>query len=110
MTTAVASLLVVLALLAGCGQPATPSAPAATDLASAPPHERPSFEAFGFIGPGVTIQDVFLRVGPPDGDIGSGIHVYVYRLTDGSELLVGSTDGTSILYVRRGDAVIYQRE
>jgi hypothetical protein len=56
------------------------------------------------------MQDVIGRVGPPDKDIGSGIHVYVYRLLDGSEILVGSSDGASILYVRRGDAVIYQRK
>jgi hypothetical protein len=99
-----------IGVLAGCGEPASRDAVEATAPHSAQPLHRRSVEAFAFVGPGVTMQDVIGRVGPPDKDIGSGIHVYVYRLLDGSEILVGSSDGASILYVRRGDAVIYQRK
>jgi hypothetical protein len=37
--------------------------------------------------------------GTPDGDIGSGIHIYVYNLTDGSVVWIGH-NGTDLLYAR----------
>jgi len=30
--------------------------------------------------------------GEPDGDIGSGIHIYVYNLSDGSQVYIGYAD------------------
>jgi len=36
--------------------------------------------------------------GEPDGDIGSGIHIYVYNLGDGSKVYIGYTD--KIMYAR----------
>ena len=30
--------------------------------------------------------------GKPDNDIGSGIHIYVYKLEDGTKIIVGYTD------------------
>jgi hypothetical protein len=37
--------------------------------------------------------------GDPDSDIGSGIHIYVYNLTDGSAVWIGH-NGSSLLYAR----------
>jgi hypothetical protein len=39
--------------------------------------------------------------GEPDSDIGSGIHIYVYNLDDGTKVYVGYTD--KILYARHFD-------
>jgi hypothetical protein len=36
--------------------------------------------------------------GQPDGDLGSGIHIYSYKLSDGSSVLIGYVD--KILYAR----------
>jgi hypothetical protein len=36
--------------------------------------------------------------GEPDTDIGSGIHIYVYNMTDGSEVWIGYTN--QIMYAR----------
>ena len=36
--------------------------------------------------------------GQPDGDLGSGIHIYSYALSDGSSVLIGYAD--KILYAR----------
>jgi hypothetical protein len=45
-----------------------------------------------------TIVSIF---GEPDSDIGSGIHIYVYRLIDSTEVWIGYTD--KILYARHVD-------
>jgi hypothetical protein len=37
--------------------------------------------------------------GKPDGDIGSGIHIYIYKLADGSEIRIGTPDNKQIMYV-----------
>ena len=39
--------------------------------------------------------------GVPDDDIGSGIHIYVYNLDDGSRIVIGYTD--FIMYARHVD-------
>lgn len=39
--------------------------------------------------------------GEPDDDIGSGIHIYVYNLDDGTRVVIGYTD--SIMYARQLD-------
>ena len=38
-------------------------------------------------------------LGEPDDDIGSGIHIYVYKLEDGNHLRVGTADPTRIIYI-----------
>lgn len=40
--------------------------------------------------------------GEPDNDIGSGIHIYLYNLQDGTKIQIGFVD--SILYARHVDA------
>lgn len=43
--------------------------------------------------------DAIVRVfGEPDADVGSGIHVYVYKLDDSTEVWIGYAD--SVLYAR----------
>lgn len=43
-------------------------------------------------------SDLKSTFGEPDADIGSGIHVYVYNLDDGTQVAIGFTD--KILYAR----------
>ncbi len=57
------------------------------------------FERFTQIEPGMSFEDLNRLVGEPFGDIGSGIHIFVYPLQDDSNILVGFTD--TVLYVHQ---------
>jgi hypothetical protein len=47
----------------------------------------------------MSYQALVNKFGEPDEDIGSGIHIYVYHLTDGSAVYIGH-NGTSLVYAR----------
>ena len=51
--------------------------------------------------PDQTYNSIIAKFGEPSKDIGSGIHIYVYQLTDSSEIWIGYTD--KILYARHVD-------
>lgn len=44
--------------------------------------------------PNMTYNDIVAKFGEPQNDIGSGIHIYVYKLVDSSEIWIGYTDKT----------------
>ena len=99
-------ILLVL-ILAGCTsshQSGTAAAPISGSKSSAQ-----TVESFRFIGPATTVQDVTARLGAPDRDVGSGLYVYAYRLADGSDVLIGSGDGSHILYVRHGQDILFEK-
>lgn len=43
-------------------------------------------------------DEMVTMFGAPDGDLGSGIHIYYYELNDGSRIVIGYTD--KIMYAR----------
>ncbi|MBK9736505.1 MAG: hypothetical protein IPO92_16720 [Saprospiraceae bacterium] len=49
----------------------------------------------------MTYDSIVAKFGEPLKDIGSGIHIYVYQLTDATEIWIGYTD--KILYARHMD-------
>jgi hypothetical protein len=49
----------------------------------------------------MTYDSIVAKFGEPSNDIGSGIHIYVYPLTDSTEIWIGYTD--KILYARHVD-------
>jgi len=49
----------------------------------------------------MTYNSIIAKFGKPSKDIGSGIHIYVYQLTDSSEIWIGYTD--KILYASHVD-------
>jgi shikimate 5-dehydrogenase len=51
--------------------------------------------------PDMTYNSIVTKFGTPLKDIGSGIHIYVYQLTDSSEIWIGYSD--KILYARHMD-------
>ncbi len=53
---------------------------------------------------------VIQSLGEPDQDAGSGIHIYVYRLSDGSEIWIGTPDASEIWYVRHGAETLYEKD
>jgi hypothetical protein len=66
-------------------------------------------DSFRFIGAATTLKDVTIKLGAPDRDIGSGIYIYQYRLSDGSNVFIGSADGSHILYVIHGQHILFKR-
>ena len=49
----------------------------------------------------MTYDSIVAKFGHPLKDLGSGIHIYVYQLTDATEIWIGYTD--KILYARHMD-------
>ena len=41
---------------------------------------------------GMNYSDIIMKFGDPDKEIGSGIHIYVYELSDSSEVWIGYTN------------------
>jgi hypothetical protein len=46
-----------------------------------------------------TMPDVKRLVGEPDGDMGSGIIMYFWKLDDGTRVNVGTPDNERVLYI-----------
>jgi hypothetical protein len=65
--------------------------------------------AFSVVNDAMTINQLFAAVGPPDASDGTVTTIYVYCLDDGSEVRVGTRDGTTIDYVRHGGKLLYKR-
>lgn len=51
--------------------------------------------------PDMTYEKITKTFGTPARDIGSGIHIYVYPLTDSTEIWIGFTD--KIMYAKQVD-------
>ena len=47
---------------------------------------------------GMKYDALLNKFGQPDNDIGSGLHIYVYQLNDGSSVYIGFTD--TLMYAR----------
>ncbi len=50
----------------------------------------------------MSYADLVKIFGEPDEDIGSGIHIYVYKLSDSTSIIIGYTD--KILYAKHVDS------
>lgn len=64
-----------------------------------------TYQDFTHLKPEMKYATIVEQFGEPDKDAGSGIHIYVYELTDGTEIWIGYTD--AILYARHMDS--YQK-
>ena len=61
--------------------------------------EKRTFEYFSnHLKADMNFNDIKKTFGEPDEDIGRGIHIYIYKLKDGSEIGIGYTD--KILYAK----------
>ena len=50
---------------------------------------------------GMSYDEMVAIVGRPDRDIGSGIHIYLYKMPDESEIIVGGFVGDGLMYVKQ---------
>src|SRR5438067_6794354 len=68
-------------------------------LAQRTPPTARTIEVFHRIKRQMSMKQVIDICGVPDEDIGSGIHIYVYKLADGSLLRIGTPDKKRLIYV-----------
>ncbi|CAN5356195.1 hypothetical protein BH10CYA1_BH10CYA1_33050 [soil metagenome] len=61
------------------------------------PQKKCTLENFRLLKVGTDVKTVFNDFGEPLRDIGSGIHIYEYKLNDGSIIYVGCVE--KIMYV-----------
>ena len=54
---------------------------------------------FKSIKMGDSLQDVFNKVGEPNGNIGSGMYIYIFFIGDNVEILLGSYNGKTVEYI-----------
>ncbi|HEX6428230.1 MAG TPA: hypothetical protein VF008_11110 [Niastella sp.] len=67
------------------------------------PADKDSIEYFtANLNADLKYDDMVNLFGPPDGDAGSGIHIYFYILNDGTKIHIGYVD--KILYARHVSA------
>ena len=65
--------------------------------------EKDTFDYFHtHLTTNMVYADLVNKFGEPDEDIGSGIHIYVYRLSDSTAIIIGYTD--KILYAKHVDS------
>lgn len=61
--------------------------------------ETRTIKVFRSIKRRMSMKEVIRLCGEPDKDIGSGIHIYIYKLADGSVVRVGTPDDKQVMYV-----------
>lgn len=61
--------------------------------------KQEALDKFKTLRKGMSYEEIISIVGEPDQDIGSGLHVYLYNLADGTEVIVGVGDG--LMYVKQ---------
>jgi hypothetical protein len=67
------------------------------------PSDKDSIEYFNYnLTADLKYDELVGLFGEPDGDKGSGIHIYYYNLSDGTAVYIGYTD--KILYARHMSA------
>lgn len=66
--------------------------------------------AFSVVNDDMSVAQLFAAVGPPDASDGATTTIFVYCLPDGSEVRIGSRDGTTIDYVRHDRKELYKRK
>jgi hypothetical protein len=112
MRTLLPALLMLAAAGANAGCPAKHSrADTFMELSVPEGAPRPAdANAFNVVNDDMTIAKLFAAVGPPDASDGATTTIYVYCLPDGSEVRVGTRDGTTIDYVRHDREELYRRK
>lgn len=63
--------------------------------------KQESIDKFKTLRKGMSYDVMISIVGEPDQDIGSGIHVYLYKLSDETEVIVGGFVGAGLIYVKQ---------
>jgi hypothetical protein len=97
VTCSIAAALAVLALGACGGKKHDSAAGAPSNAAPAAPSR--DLAVFKSLTADSKLSDVRRLAGPPDGDVGSGLHIYIWKLADGSTIRIGTPDNDRLFYV-----------
>ena len=82
----------------------------AEQLAGTPlPETARTRAAFESLEASISFPELLRRVGPPDAETGSGLHVYVWRLEDGDAIHVSTPDLVSVQAVHWLQARTHKR-
>ncbi len=102
-------LFILLSIsLVGCGkgdnirQPTPSTKEPSTEPATPQTRNNLTMDDFRKLRPEMTLDQVYALVGQPAKDVGSGVYILQYILSDGTLIFVGST-GKNIWYVKHGD-------
>lgn len=91
--------LLVALLAGGChARPATP-APPPPPADTSPGMKATDVAPFKRLTKASRMEDVKHAAGAPDGDVGSGIHIYVWKFSDGGSVRVGTMDNDQVFYI-----------
>jgi hypothetical protein len=106
-------MLFVLAL-AGCSHPHGLSAPVepAKSVVSQWGDGPQNVEAFQFIGPSTTMEEVMAKLGPPVSDYRARFHYLWYWLSDGSDVFIcsGYEKWSRILWAAHGKTLLFEQK
>ena len=78
--------------------------------ATQPGSSKPELSDFDFVELGMSYDEVVSRMGEEDRDIGSGIHLMVYELVDGTEIVLSFPSLTNLVAVHIYDPETGERE
>ena len=91
----IALFCIVLFLGASCGM----NEERVETMPEPPGNSNRSQSDFDFLRVGMSYEEITKRVGRADSDIGSGLHIMVYQLSDGKELHLAFASLESLLSV-----------
>lgn len=93
----ICGLIVIVLAFVGCADKSIPGK--TTNQSTVQPSAQRDFDLFKAVNMSTTIEEIINSFGQPDRDAGSGIHILVYDLNDGTSVWIGSADYTSIMYL-----------
>jgi hypothetical protein len=83
---------------------------AACDGSGTQGSDKPELADFDFLELGMSYDEIVSRVGEADRDIGSGVHLMVYELADGTEIVLSFPSLASLAAVHSYDPETDERE
>lgn len=90
-------LIVIVLAFVGCADKNIPGK--TTNQSTVQPSTQKDFDLFKNVNMSTTIEEIINSCGQPYRDAGSGIHILVYDLKDGTSIWIGSADYKSIMYL-----------
>lgn len=65
-----------------------------------PSNSKLTRAAFEAVSKQATVQDITSWAGEPHSDVGSGLHILTYHLTDGTWAYIGTPDMKKVMYIK----------
>ena len=96
---------VLVAIMSLCTHASPDSSATATYASSTPKNAlRYSIDYYKSLSLNTPLATITSKIGKPDADIGSGIHIFVYKLPHNEAVWIGSADLQKLMYVKQKKA------